>query len=119
MLAGAAGYVDAAGFLMTAAMGAENTIFAEAGEVRIGLTYMTGALEKIGKGLAGAMFGEGRLLWAPHALLWLSLLGGACVGAAAFTQLEAGPLWGAAGAVALLIPVSMMVLPADLASGGK
>lgn len=100
-----------AALALAAAMGAENTIFAEAGEVRVGLTYMTGALVKVGKGLAAAMFGEGRLLWAPHALLWLGLLGGASLGAAAFTRLGASSLWFAAGAVMLLIPVSLRVLP--------
>ena len=35
------------------AMGAQNTVFAENGEVRVGLTYMTGALVKFGRNSSG------------------------------------------------------------------
>ena len=45
---GAQGAPFAAMVVVAIAMGAENTVFAEAGEVRIGLTYMTGALVKLG-----------------------------------------------------------------------
>lgn len=62
---------------MVLAMGAENTVFAEDGEVRIGLTYMTGALVKMGKRLTAALVGGDRFGWAPFLLLWSGLLAGA------------------------------------------
>lgn len=98
-----------AALLLALAMGAENTIFAEGGEVRIGLTYMTGALVKVGKGLAAALFGQDRFGWAPHLLLWLSLVGGAAVGAVSYRQLGPAAIWWAVGAVAVLAPLSQTI----------
>jgi uncharacterized membrane protein YoaK (UPF0700 family) len=103
----------AAALLMAAAMGAENTIFAEAGEVRVGLTYMTGALVKVGKGLAAELFGEGGRQWTPHLLLWISLVAGAALGAQAYASLGGVALWLAAGAVGLLALASTRVFPLD------
>lgn len=42
---------------MAVAMGATNTVFQRAGEVSIAVTYMTGALVKLGQRLAGALLG--------------------------------------------------------------
>lgn len=89
---------------MVLAMGAENAVFAEDGEVRIGLTYMTGTLVKLGKRLTSAFLGGDPLGWAPYLLLWLGLLAGAFLGAIAYHQLGFPALWAAAlaaGALAL------------------
>jgi uncharacterized membrane protein YoaK (UPF0700 family) len=83
-------------------MGAENTIFAEAGEVRVSLTYMTGTLVKCGKAIVAALFGGPAFGWAPHLVLWLSLVLGAAVGAAAFTAWGPHSLWWPALAAGLL-----------------
>jgi uncharacterized membrane protein YoaK (UPF0700 family) len=91
------------------AMGAENTIFTQEGEVKVGLTYMTGALVKLGKGLAAALFGGERLGWTPDLILWLSLVAGAMLGGAVFTGIGVAALWGAAGAMAALAIVSPAV----------
>ena len=69
---------------LAAAMGAENTTFERDGEVSIGLTYMTGALVKLGQRLAGAIMGGPKLAWAPYLMLWLGLVGGAVAGALAW-----------------------------------
>jgi uncharacterized membrane protein YoaK (UPF0700 family) len=103
----------AAALVLAAAMGAENTIFVEGGEVRVGLTYMTGALVKVGKGLAAELFGEAHLRWAPNLLLWISLVFGAAFGATAYARLGAGALWLAAAVVALLAPVALKVFPLE------
>lgn len=107
-----------AAVLLAAAMGAENTIFAGAGEVRLGLTYMTGALVKVGKGLTAALFREARLRWAPHLLLWLGLVCGAVLGAAAFSQFHALALWPAVAALGILALLSPRIFalepPQDL-----
>lgn len=92
--------------LVAFAMGAVNTVFAEGGEVRIGLTYMTGALVRLGKAIAAALFGGDRLGWTPHVALWLSLVIGASVGAASFVRIGDIALWGAAGAMAVLALLS-------------
>lgn len=75
------------------AMGAKNTLFERDGSVSFGLTYMTGALVKIGQGIATMLAGGEGLLWVPFLLLWLGLIGGAAVGAAAFGAFGVESLW--------------------------
>lgn len=89
--------------MMTLAMGAENAVFEEGGEVRIGLTYMTGTLVKVGQRIAAAMLGGDRLAWVPYLLLWASLILGAAAGAKAYSWFGLGGLWLGAGAAALLM----------------
>ena len=101
--------------MLAMAMGAENTVFAEDGEVRIGLTYMTGTLVKLGKGITTALLGGDRVGWAPYFLLWLGLVAGAALGATAYLQLGPQALWWAAGSMALLALVAAK-LPISLAS---
>jgi uncharacterized membrane protein YoaK (UPF0700 family) len=88
--------------VLALAMGAENTVFAEAGEVRVSLTYVTGVLVKCAKGIVAALFGGDRFGWAPQLLLWLSLVSGAVVGAWAFGRFGSACLWGAALAAGLM-----------------
>ncbi|MCH4267255.1 MAG: DUF1275 family protein [Brevundimonas sp.] len=83
------------------AMGAQNTVFAEDGEVRVGLTYMTGALVKLGKRITVALWGGSRFGWIPFLLLWLGLLMGSVLGALAFAEF---------GANALIVPIAVMGL---------
>ncbi len=87
-------------------MGAENSVFQRDGEVSVALTYMTGALVKIGQRLAAAMFGGPRWTWLPYLGLWLGLVTGAVGGAAAHRMLGLHALWIAtAAAVALTLAV--------------
>jgi uncharacterized membrane protein YoaK (UPF0700 family) len=108
---GGAGFKAPAIVLLALAMGAENTVFAEGGEVRVGLTYMTGALVRLGKGIVVALFGGDRFGWVPFLLLWLGLAAGACLGALAYGAFGAAALWGAAGLMSLLTLVSAAVFP--------
>ena len=78
---------------MALAMGAENTIFEENGETRIGLTYMTGTLVKVGQRLAGMLSGGDKTAWIPYLALWLGLVTGAVVGAALYAHLGLNALW--------------------------
>lgn len=96
------GYAAPATFVLAFAMGAENTVFAEAGEVRVSLTYVTGVLVKCAKAIVGALFGGERFGWTPQLLLWLSLVSGAVLGAWAFGRFGPACLWGAALAAGLL-----------------
>lgn len=88
--------------MLAMAMGAENTVFAEDGEVRIGLTYMTGTLVKLGKRITEALLGGDRFGWAPYFLLWLGLVAGAGLGATAYLHVGPQALWWPAGSMALL-----------------
>ncbi|MBC2664519.1 DUF1275 domain-containing protein [Novosphingobium flavum] len=102
-LARGAGFHDAMLGLLVMAMGALNATFQRGGEVAVGLTYMTGALVKLGQALAGAALGEPRGGWAAFMALWGGLTLGAVLGAAAFSHFAAAALWLAAGwALAML-----------------
>lgn len=84
------------------AMGAENATFEEGGEVRIGLTYMTGTLVKMGQRIAAALTGGPAGAWLPYLQLWLGLVIGATLGALAQVRLGSQALWMAAILTALL-----------------
>jgi uncharacterized membrane protein YoaK (UPF0700 family) len=92
--------------LLAAAMGAKNTVFAENGEVKIGLTYMTGALVRIGKRLATAILGGDRFAWLEPAGLFTGMLAGATLGGLAQLALGQHALWVAAAAMVSLTLLS-------------
>jgi uncharacterized membrane protein YoaK (UPF0700 family) len=88
------------------AMGVLNNTFLRDGEVAVGLTYMTGALVKLGQGLARQLAGMGGQRgggeWRSWALLWAGLLAGAVLGAFLQDRLPLGCLWIATGWAALM-----------------
>lgn len=98
----AAGAVEAAAVAMALAMGAENAVFETDGEVKIGLTYMTGTLVKLGQRLAAALHGGDPLGWLPYFLLWLGLAIGGFAGALTYAWIGTGGLWIAAAFAAAL-----------------
>ena len=99
--------------VMAAAMGAANTVFQRAGEVSIGVTYMTGTLVKFGQRLAGALIGGPRWAWLPYLLLWLALVGGATAGAFAYATLGTTGIWIAVMAAAVLAAYAAALGPAE------
>jgi uncharacterized membrane protein YoaK (UPF0700 family) len=91
------------------AMGAENAVFERDGDIGIGLTYMTGALTKVGARLASALLGGKPLEWVPYLLLWVGLVSGGIVGARTFAWIGLNGLWIAAAVsagLAVLVAVS-------------
>lgn len=89
------------------AMGAENAVFESDGEVRIGLTYMTGTLVKIGQRIAAIFFGGDKLGWLPFFMLWSSLIAGAIAGAATYPYLGLQALWIASGLATVLTFITL------------
>ena len=106
------GFAVAALFAMTLAMGAENTILAQDGEVRFGVTYMTGTLVKLGQGLMMSMLQRRSSPWWPYLALWLGLIGGAVMGATAYAHFGLQGLWLAAVVTAVLSIISVNVVRA-------
>lgn len=88
--------------LMAVAMGAENAVFEENGNVRFGVTYMTGSLVKMGQRIATAFHGGDPFGWAPYFMLWGGLVTGAAAGGVVYTWVGLRGLWVASGAVAVL-----------------
>lgn len=90
------------------AMGAVNLLFEEGGDVRIGLTYMTGTLVKLGHHIANALSGGPHWTWVSFLALWLGLAGGAVLGAIAFQRLGLEATWAAtAAAWALFVALAV------------
>jgi uncharacterized membrane protein YoaK (UPF0700 family) len=87
------GWTPLAMIAIILAMGAENSVFRRNGEVSIALTYMTGALVKIGQRIAAAFFGGPRWSWLPYLGLWGGLVSGAILGALAHRFLGLQALW--------------------------
>lgn len=97
-----------AGCLLASAMGCENAAFERDGEQTFGVTYMTGALVKLGQGVATALIGQSPWAWAPYLLLWSGLVCGVAGGAMAYRAFGFEAVW-AAAAVALLLAVVALV----------
>ena len=96
------GLSSAAVAAMVFAMGLENAVFQIDGGAGLGLTYITGALVKVGQFAAAAMTGGARWGWLPNLLLWAALVAGAVCGALAYHWINLAAIWFAA-ALALIL----------------
>jgi uncharacterized membrane protein YoaK (UPF0700 family) len=79
-------------------MGLENAVFQIQGGGGLGLTYVTGALVKVGQLAVSALRGGARWGWVPNLLLWAALVAGSLCGAAAYHWIKLTAIWFAAGA---------------------
>ena len=93
---------------MVLAMGLENAVFQIHGGGGLGLTYVTGALVKVGQLVAAALTGGARWAWAPNLLLWAALVMGSLCGALAYHWINLAAIWFAA-AVALALSAVVAV----------
>jgi uncharacterized membrane protein YoaK (UPF0700 family) len=92
---------------MTLAMGVENAIFQKNGVPDIGLTYVTGALVKVGHRLAAALRGGDRWAFVPVLILWASLCVGAILGAVTYGAVGLEGLWIACAVTATLAALTV------------
>src|ERR1700730_15050884 len=98
----ALGFPSAAVAAMVLAMGLENAVFQIHGGAGLGLTYVTGALVKVGQLMAKAVTGGSRWAWAPNILLWAALVAGSVLGALAYAWINLAAIWFAAAAALAL-----------------
>jgi len=101
-LAHVLGWPDAAIMGIVLAMGLENAVFQIDGGAGLGLTYVTGALVKVGQLLAVSLTGGPRWDWVPNLLLWAALVAGSVAGAAAYVWINLSAIWFAAAAALVL-----------------
>jgi uncharacterized membrane protein YoaK (UPF0700 family) len=80
------------------AMGLENAVFQIRGGAGLGLTYVTGALVKVGQQAAAALTGGARWGWVPNLLLWAAMVMGSLCGALAYYWINLAAIRFAAGA---------------------
>ena len=97
--------------VLAAAMGALNNSFQSGGKVSVGITYMTGALVKLGQGLAARMQRRDAEPWGDWLMLWLALACGATLGALVFVTWPRAAFWIAA-ALAGALALAARALPA-------
>jgi uncharacterized membrane protein YoaK (UPF0700 family) len=96
------GLSNAAVACIVLAMGLENAVFQIDGGGGLGLTYVTGALVKVGQHVAAALTGGPRFGWVPNLLLWAALAVGSVCGALAYHWINLAAIWfAAASAMAL------------------
>jgi uncharacterized membrane protein YoaK (UPF0700 family) len=103
------GYSASAIAAIVLAMGLENAVFQIEGGAGLGLTYVTGALVKVGQLIAAALTGGARWAWLPNLLLWAALVAGSACGALAYHWINLGAVWFAA---ALALALSAIVAAA-------
>ena len=96
------GFADVAVAAMVLAMGMENAVFQIEGGAGIGLTYITGALVKVGQFGAAALKGGPRWAWLASLSLWAALVIGAVCGALVYRWINLTAIWFAAGAALAL-----------------
>jgi uncharacterized membrane protein YoaK (UPF0700 family) len=101
-LCDAFGLPNAAVAAIVLAMGLENAVFQIQGGAGLGLTYVTGALVKVGQQIAAALTGGPRLGWLPNLLLWAALVAGSLCGALVYHWINLAAIWFAAGAALAL-----------------
>ena len=85
-------------------MGLENAVFQIEGGGWLGLTYVTGALVKVGQFIGVALTGGRRWAGVSNFLLWAALVLGSACGALAYYWINLSAIWFAAG-LALLLSV--------------
>jgi uncharacterized membrane protein YoaK (UPF0700 family) len=109
-LAYAFGLPNAAVAAIVLAMGLENAVFQIEGGAGLGLTYVTGALVKVGQFAAAALKGGARWGWVSNLLLWAALVAGSACGGLAYLWINLAAIWfAAAGALALSAIVAVTV----------
>jgi uncharacterized membrane protein YoaK (UPF0700 family) len=96
------GFSNAAVAAIVLAMGMENAVFQIEGGAGLGLTYVTGALVKVGQLLAAALTGGARWAFVPNLLLWAALVAGSLCGALAYHWINLAAIWFAAAAALAL-----------------
>ena len=92
------------------AMGMLNAVVEQVNGLPIGLTYVTGALSRFGRGLGRWLLGERRNGWRGQLVPWSGMRGGAVLGALLEQQLGLAAM-AASAALAALLALLALVIP--------
>jgi uncharacterized membrane protein YoaK (UPF0700 family) len=92
--------------LLAGAMGAVNLLFEADGDIRVGLTYMSGTLVRLGQGLADLLTRRPPAEWQKPLLLWGGFIGGGLIGVGLYARIGLPTLW---------VPTALAALLAGLA----
>jgi len=97
-------------YLIVASMGMVNAAVEQIEGLPIGLTYVTGALSRFGRGLGRWIVGDDRMDWTIQIVPWVGMLGGAIVGALLAQIAGAAALWLIA-VFAMLVALATLLIP--------
>ncbi|AZF53379.1 Protein of unknown function DUF1275 [Pseudomonas sp. R4-34-07] len=92
------------------AMGMLNAAVEQVNGVPVGLTYVTGALSRFGRGLGRWLLGERRNGWRMQLIPWAGMFIGAVIGALLEQQIGLSALW-VSGALAGLLGLATLAIP--------
>jgi uncharacterized membrane protein YoaK (UPF0700 family) len=93
-------------------MGMLNAAVEQVSGIAIGLTYITGALSRMGRGLGRWVMGEPSGQWLPQLIPWLGMFAGAVAGAMLHTGF--GPdAMAAAGILAFMVAGVFLLVPRE------
>lgn len=98
--------------LMILAMGAINSAVEVVEGVSLGLTYVTGALSKFGRGLGKTIMGDRNFGWMLQATPWIGIVVGAIIGVELDVRFGRHALWLPCG-LAFFLMVGSIVIPKD------
>jgi uncharacterized membrane protein YoaK (UPF0700 family) len=96
-------------YLVVLAMGMINAAVEHIEGLPIGLTYVTGALSRFGRGIGRWLIGERKMDWTIQIVPWLGMLSGALCGAIVGAYMEYASLWIVAALVTLLAFITMLM----------
>ena len=100
-------------YLVVFAMGMVNAAVEHIEGLPIGLTYVTGALSRFGRGIGRFLLGERSLDWGVQIVPWLGMICGAICGAVLGSTLQSDALWVVAATV-FAVATATLVIPRSL-----
>lgn len=100
-------------YFVVLAMGMINATVEHVEGLPIGLTYVTGALSRFGRGLGRFLLGDRDVMWTIQIVPWAGMFGGAVVGALLAHHFQAKALLFVA-VLALIVAFATLVLPRTL-----
>lgn len=100
-------------YLVVFSMGMVNAAVEHIEGLPIGLTYVTGALSRFGRGIGRFLLGERSLDWGIQIVPWLGMITGAICGAVLGATLHSDALWVVAASV-FAIGFATLVIPRSL-----
>ena len=100
-------------YLVVFAMGMVTAAVEHIEGLPIGLTYVTGALSRFGRGIGRFLLGERSLDWGIQIVPWLGMITGAICGAVLGATLHSDALWVVAASV-FAIAFATLIIPRSL-----
>lgn len=100
-------------YLVVFAMGMVNAAVEHIEGLPIGLTYVTGALSRFGRGIGRFLLGDRSFDWGIQIVPWLGMLSGAMCGAVLGAKLQSDALWVVAVAV-FVVAIATLIIPRSL-----